>query len=79
MDWVWRKKGNPFSPLEVIRQMYPQSWENFVPEILEVMMQMNSEGLIKVVLDGRDIFPKHFPTGKEEILPVSKPEGKKKG
>lgn len=79
LDWVWRKNGSPFSPLDVIRQMYPQSWKSFVPEILEEMMQMNSEGLIKVVLEDKDIDSGHFPTGEEQILPVSKPKGKKKG
>ena len=79
LDWVWRKKGKAFSPLEVVQQMFPQSWESFVPEILEEMRQMHQEGKIQVFLDGRAVEKEFQPSGKEEILPVSKPAGKKKG
>ncbi|MDX5338143.1 MAG: hypothetical protein LPK25_03880 [Cyclobacteriaceae bacterium] len=78
-DWIRRKKGKPFSPLDVIRQMYAQSWECFIPEILEEMMQMHREELIRVILEGKQVCEDHIPTGKEEILPVSKPAGKKYG
>lgn len=79
LDWVWRKKGKPFSPLEVIRQMYPQSWEYFIPDILEEMMQMNQEELIQVFLEGEKVNANHIPTGKEEICPAAKPRIKKNG
>lgn len=79
LDWIWRKKGKPFSPLEVVQQMYPQSWESFIPEILEEMMQMYRENLVLVVYEGRVVENEYLPSGNEEILPVSKPASKKKG
>jgi len=79
LDWVWRKKGKSFSPLQVIQQMYPQSWEYFEPDILNEMMAMFQEGLIQVSIEGQIVDLNHKPTGKEMIQALPKTSTLKKG
>ena len=73
-DFCRRSKGRYFSPSEVIRQLFPEDWELFVPEILEVMMQLYREGLIEVSQNGISLDPKDFPGNDARIKGSSKPK-----
>lgn len=43
------KGGESFSPKEVIQWIFPQSWEYFIPEIMEEIMRLYQEGKISIV------------------------------
>lgn len=55
LDFCRRRKGKDFSPSEVVRQLFPQDWELFLPDILQVAAQMAQEGLIQLCLDGNPV------------------------
>jgi hypothetical protein len=48
LDFCRRRKEAGFSPSEVVQQLYPEDWELFLPELLAVITQMASEGLIEL-------------------------------
>lgn len=43
-----QKKGVDFSPLEVIRQMYPENWEFFQEDIFHAAQELYQENLIEI-------------------------------
>jgi len=51
LDFCRRKKGAPFCPTAVIRQMFPEDWELFREEVIEVAMQLSRENLIEVSVE----------------------------
>jgi hypothetical protein len=66
-DFCRRKKGKPFSPKEVLAQMYPNDWERFLPEILEEMTLMHKEGVINLTLESEPVSLDLILSGKEMI------------
>ena len=74
LDYCKRRKDKSFYPSEVVRQMFPQDWELFMPDILEEMMEMYREGLIRVTQGGIPIDPTQNPKGPVRILGRSKPK-----
>lgn len=74
LDYCSRRKEKTFCPSEVIRQMFPEDWELFMPEIQEVIMTMCREGLIQVSQKGVPVDPFKNPKGPVRISGVSKPK-----
>jgi hypothetical protein len=74
LDFCRRSKGRYFSPSEVIRQLFPEDWELFIPEIQEVMIQLYHEGLIEISQNGIPIDPKDLPGNDVRIKGSSKPK-----
>lgn len=72
LDFCRRRENMPFSPAEVVRQMFPEDWELFMEEIREAMMQLYQEGLILVTLDGIPVDPFSIP--KDSTLMISNPK-----
>lgn len=74
LDFCRRRKEKSFCPSEVVRQMYPQDWKRFMPDIQEEMMEMYREGLICVTQNGIPIDPSQEPKGPVRILGLGKPK-----
>lgn len=74
LDFCRRKKGKDFSPSEVVQQLFPEDWELFIPEILEVVKQMNKEGLIHLTQDGKPVIADQPLDGSVKIKEASKPK-----
>ncbi|SEF48880.1 DUF3253 domain-containing protein [Algoriphagus boritolerans] len=74
LDFCGRRKEKSFCPSEVLRQMFPEDWELFMPDIREVMMAMYREGLIQVSQRGVPVNPFENPNGPVRISGVRKPK-----
>lgn len=74
MDYCRRKKGKPFCPSEVVRQMFPEDWELFMEDIHNEMVFLFQEELIHVTQDGKPIDLKGNPTGPFKIVGRVKPK-----
>lgn len=48
LDMLRRKNNSIFNSSEVVKQMYPEDWEQFLPEINSEAMAMHREGLLNV-------------------------------
>ena len=48
LDMLKRKKESIFSSSEVVKQMYPEDWDQFLPEINKEAMALHREGLLIV-------------------------------
>jgi hypothetical protein len=73
-DFCKRRKSKSFCPSEVVRQIFPEDWELFMPEIHEEMMDMYREGLIHVTKKGIPIDPNLPPKGPVRISGLAKPK-----
>ena len=73
-DFCRRRGEKSFCPSEVVRLMYPEDWELFMPEIREEMMQMYRQGLIQVTQKGHPIDPNFQPKGPVRISGLAKPK-----
>jgi len=74
LDFCRRKKGRPFCPTAVIRQMFPEDWELFTEEVIEVTMQLYRENLIEVSVEEDSPDELENSGGKILILGLSKPK-----
>ncbi len=74
LDFCKRRKPKSFCPSEVVRRMFPQDWELFMPDIRAEMMELYREGLIQVTQKGTPIDPMANPTGPVRISAVIKPK-----
>lgn len=74
LDFCIRRKGKSFCPSEVVRKIFPEDWELFMPDIQEQMMEMYREGLILVTQKELPVDPSQKPKGPVRILSVSKPK-----
>ena len=74
LDFCRKEREKPFCPSEVVRQMFPEDWELFMPEVFEEMMNMYREGLIQVTQKGRPIDPAKIPVGPVRIPGIKKPK-----
>jgi len=48
LDMLRRKKGESFNSSEVVRQMYPQDWEQFLEEVNTEIFELYREGLLSI-------------------------------
>ncbi len=74
LEMCRRRKEEAFSPSEVVRQLFPQDWQMFMPDVLEEMMHMYREGLIEVSLNGKPVHLETVPEGSVRIVRKSKPK-----
>lgn len=74
LDFCRRRKGKPFSPSEVVRQMFPEDWELFLDEIQAEMIRMYREGLIHVTQNGIPVEPTENSPGPYSIIGKGKPK-----
>jgi hypothetical protein len=74
LDFCNRRKEKSFCPSEVVRRIFPEDWELFMPDVQVEMMEMYREGLIQVTQQGIPIDPSQKPKGPVRILSVSKPK-----
>ncbi|WP_232825677.1 DUF3253 domain-containing protein [Algoriphagus litoralis] len=74
LDFCRRRKLKSFCPSEVVRQIYPEDWMLFMPEIRDEMMKMYREGLIQVTQKGIPIDPNLPPRGPVRISRLTKPK-----
>jgi hypothetical protein len=74
LDFCRRKKGVGFRPSEVVQQLYPEDWEQFLPELHVVIEQMITERLIEYFPasgSANDVNSSESPLW---IKPLSKPK-----
>lgn len=74
LDFCNRRKGKSFCPSEVVRRIFPEDWELFMPDVQEEMMEMYREGLIQVTQKGVLIDSVKNPKGPVRISAVNKPK-----
>jgi len=48
LDMLRLKKGESFNSSEVVRQMYPQDWEQFLEEVNTEIFELYREGLLSI-------------------------------
>jgi hypothetical protein len=46
------KAGSPFLPSDVVKWIYPQDWEHFIPEVLDAMMSLYKAEKISITKNG---------------------------
>jgi hypothetical protein len=74
LDFCRRKKGTPFYPSEIVRQMYPEDWELFVDDLKGELSRMHKEDLIDLRRDGKPLGLKEIPDGLLSISLTGKPK-----
>lgn len=74
LDFCNRRKYKSFCPSEVVRRMFPEDWELFMPDIQKEMMDMYRVGLIQITQKGIPVDPNQNPKGPVRILGVTKPK-----
>lgn len=60
-------KGASFAPADVVKWVYPTSWEYFIKDVEEVMMELYREGRIAVTQNDREIPKEGIPDGAVRI------------
>jgi hypothetical protein len=46
------KAGSSFLPSDVVKWIYPQDWEHFIPEVLDAMMSLYKAEKILITQNG---------------------------
>jgi hypothetical protein len=57
------KRGESFSPAEVVQWIYPQDWQFFLTDLNEAMVQMHQAGKIIVMQDDLPLEQGVIPNG----------------
>ncbi|HLT06640.1 MAG TPA: DUF3253 domain-containing protein [Cyclobacteriaceae bacterium] len=65
-------KGKSFSPEDVAKWMYPTSWEYFLEDVEETMMEMYRAGKIAVLQHDKAVATDVLPDGPVRIKLLSK-------
>ena len=60
-------RGASFAPTDVVKWVYPTSWEYFTKDVEEVMMELYREGKIAVTQDDKEIAKDRLPNGPVKI------------
>lgn len=60
-------RGASFAPADVVKWVYPTSWEYFTEDVEEVMMELYREGKIAVTQDDKEIPKDSLPNGPVKI------------
>lgn len=55
LDMLRRKKGETFNSSEVVRQMFPEDWEQFLEDVNDEAKSLSREGLITISTDKSDV------------------------
>lgn len=61
------KKEESFCPSEVVKWIYPRSWQHFMDEVLEEMMILYNTGKIEVIQIQPSVPTANFPKGEVRI------------
>lgn len=61
LEMCRQKKNNTFCPSEVVKRMFPEDWDLFLEEVRSVVLEMNQEGLIQIMQNGKTIDPDSVP------------------
>jgi hypothetical protein len=64
-------RGASFSPSDVVRWVYPTSWEYFTEDLEEVMMELYREGKIAVTQNDKEIPKDQLPEGQVRITVIA--------
>lgn len=48
LEMLRRKKGKIFTSADVVKQLYPEDWQHFLPEINEEARLLSSEGILSI-------------------------------
>ncbi|WPR77118.1 hypothetical protein [Algoriphagus sp. NG3] len=48
LEMLRRKKGKRFTSAEVVKQLYPEDWHHFLPEINEEVRILSDEGILRI-------------------------------
>ncbi|PZX56845.1 uncharacterized protein DUF3253 [Algoriphagus ratkowskyi] len=65
LDMLRRKKDECFTSSDVVQQMYPEDWEQFLEEVNAEAMELYREGLITIQIAKTDT---------EDSLKISSPK-----
>ncbi len=64
-------RGASFTPADVAQWLYPTSWEYFVEDVKDTMMELYREGKIAVTQSDHEISKEQIPEGPVRItVPV---------
>lgn len=70
LEMCRQKKESAFCPSEVVKWIFPVDWEHFQKEIRSVALEMNREGLIQILQNGKPIDPESIPMGPIRICRI---------
>lgn len=70
LEMCRQMKNNTFCPSEVVTRMFPEDWEQFLEEVRSVAIEMNQEGLILIMENGKPIDPDSVPIGSFRIRKI---------
>jgi hypothetical protein len=65
-------QGESFAPSDVVKWIYPTSWEYFTEDVEEVMMELYREGKIAVTQNNKEIPKDGLPQGLVRITLAAK-------
>lgn len=65
------RKGDGFLPSEVLKWLFPESWEHFLEDIYIAMANMQKKGEIEVLKNGVEVFAEGFFDSELRIRPKS--------
>ena len=60
-------RGASFAPWDVVKWVYPTSWEYFTEDVEEAMMELYREGRIAVTQNDKEIPKDRIPEGPVRI------------
>ena len=55
LDMLRRTKGETFNSSEVVRQMFPEDWEQFMEDVNDEARSLHREGLITISTDKSEV------------------------
>ena len=60
MEMCRVRKGEEFRPEEVVKWLFPESWEYFVEDVYAAMYDLQKEGKIEVLENGEPVYSEGF-------------------
>lgn len=67
MEMGRMKKGQSFSPSEVVKWIYPESWDHFMDDVMEEVMLLDQMGKIEVTQNQIQVSTEAVPVGEVRI------------
>lgn len=64
-------RGAGFSPSDVVRWVYPTSWEYFTKDVEDTMMELYRQGKIAVTQNDQEIPKDQLPSGQVTITVIA--------
>lgn len=64
-------RGASFSPSDVVKWVYPTSWEYFTEDVEDTMMELYREGKITVTQNNEEISKDQIPSGQVKITVIA--------